>query len=514
MARMHDLINSKSKTFLAFCFSFLVGVAAASLIDKRSDFVYVYGSFFLVAALAIAVWKKKLFRFFVFLIFCFLVGFARYQMAFPFSNQDISALNGRTATIQGYVADEPDVRTDGVRYVVTLLPPSLPAFGRGPLLGQEGRVATGHVYVVSELYPRYRYGDRLELHCDLAAPKPIVDRNNPDRVFRYDMYLARYGVFSLCRNPQIKKVGDGEGNAFFSFLFQLKEIIGDRMGTLWHEPYAGFMAGLLYGYRGGLGTLNDAFARTGVTHSVAISGFNIAIILAALMTSLTRLWIPRQKAFYILTAGLVIFILFAGASGSVLRAGVMAFLVLFAKQVGRLSRMANVLVATAGLLVLFNPFILVWDIGFQLSFLSTWGIVYLAPILERYAEKIPEFFSLKSAFTTTIAAIIATLPLILFQFGRLSIVAPVVNVLILWIIPWLMLAGFVSLIASFLSLTLGYWLSSIGYIGMKYVITVVHFFATLPFAAVSFAFPWWGMAIMYAALGAMYFKLCKLDKKI
>lgn len=484
---LYKIIDSKSKTFIAFCFCFLSGIIVAGLINKKIDFVYLYFLLFVIISFVIIFRHDKKWRFIFVGILFFIFAFSRYNLALP-KNSDkyIHHYNGENIEITGFVSSEPDIRSDSVKYIVQSSEP------------------IGRVYFKSELYPRYEYGDKLKLKCDLFAPEPIED-------FRYDMYLARFGVFSICGRPQIEVLHQndaGQGNLVLKNIFKFKQSVAERVNQLWHEPYAGFVAGLLYGYRGGLGELQEDLNRTGVTHIVAISGYNISIIASILMIIFVYLWIPRKRAFWLISFGILVFVLFAGASGSVVRAGIMGFLVLLAKQLGRLNRMNNALALTAVLMTLHNPYVLLWDAGFQLSFLATMGLIYLAPILHIYFYKIPEFFGFRESFISTISAIIVTLPLILYQFGRLSIVAPIVNVLILWIIPWIMLFGFFSVILSFIFFPLGQVFSWITFVGLKYITSIVEWFSSLSFASIDLQIPLWLVLVLYIGLVFLIKKIC------
>ncbi len=492
MEGVQNIINSKSKRFLAYCFAFLLGVAAISIIDKQFDFLYLYISLFAVIFFLIIFWSNKKKRFLAFIFFACILGITRYQLAFPLASNHVSTYNGEKIELTGYISAEPDVRMDGVRYIV-----------KTQNADNITQSVSGRLYVKSGLYPRYSYGDVVSLDCNLKAPEPVED-------FQYDKFLARYGVFSICEGARIKRVGTGEGNALFRSVLSLKEVVAERINTLWHEPYASFMAGLLYGYRGGLGQLNELFSRTGVTHIVAISGYNITIIAMLLITFCLSLYIPRKRAFWFVVAGIVVFLIFAGLSASVVRAGIMGILVLIAKQIGRLSRVGNVLALTAVIMTLHNPLILMYDAGFQLSFLSTLGLVYLSPQIGKYFSRVPEAVGLRESLIATLSATIITLPLILFQFGRLSIVAVPVNMLILWIIPFIMTIGFFAVVASFVFLPLATVIAWIAWAGMFYIVSIVTWFAELKFAAVDMRVPIYVMIMMYA--GLLYY-LQKISKK-
>lgn len=374
----------------------------------------------------------------------------------------------------GFIRDEPDVRIDGVRYIVRTK-------------------EFGDVYVSYSLYPRFSYGDVVEMSCVLKKPEPIEE-------FHYEKYLARYGVYAICSRPYINALNQKEGNTAMRTILSFKEMVATRINELWHEPYASFMAGLLYGYRGGLGSLDELFKRSGVTHIVAISGYNITMISTILIKFFSYLLIPRKTAFWLIIIGIICFLIFAGLSASVVRAGIMGIIVLIAQQLGRPSRIANVLLLTALCMAIENPYVLLYDAGFQLSFISTIGLIYFSPLLEPYTKYIPDKFALRESFTSTMSAIIATLPLILFQFNRLSIVAPIVNVLILWLIPWIMGIGFFAVVFSYIFLPLGIAISWIAYMGMEYIVRIVSFFAAFPFATVDIKIPLVYMCILYVGL--------------
>lgn len=384
-------------------------------------------------------------------------------------------------TFTGVVVSEPDVRVGGVNYKICNL---------------QSEICN---LVQAGLYPRFEYGDELSITCKLKHPD--------------GMYYARQGAFLFCERPDITKIGSNKGNFLMAKILALKHIVAERVNRLWHEPQASFMAGLLYGYRGGLGDLNDLFNRTGVTHIVAISGYNISIIAMVLCTICVQLYIPRKKAFWLVSTGIVLFVIFTGAGASVVRAGIMGLIVLLAKQIGRMSQAGRVLVFTAVLMCLQNPLVLVWDAGFQLSFVATLGLVYLSPIVEKHTLWMPTKFGLRESASSTLSAICATLPLILYQFGRLSIVAPIVNILILWTIPYIMFTGFLAVIGSFIFYPLGQLIAWLALLGLNYIIGVVKFFGSLSFAAVDLTIPAWLMFVCYIGMICVVYKQIKQGKQ-
>ena len=261
------------------------------------------------------------------------------------------------------------------------------------------------------------------------------------------------------------------------------------------------MAGLLYGSRSGLPVdLMENFNRSGITHIIAISGYNITIIVLILMTVLIFFGFYRRQAFWITVGMIFIFVIFTGASPSVTRAAIMGTIVLLAQYFGRISSPLNLLTLAMALMLIFNPQVLWWDAGFQLSFLATIGLLYLSPLLLNTKEGLKTTISLKETLSATMSAIILTLPLMLYQFERLSIVAPITNILILWLIPWLMLLGFLSVIISFIFFPAGQIIAWLSGFGLDYVIMMAEWFGSKRWSAIDFSLPWWGMLGGYAFL--------------
>lgn len=483
---MEGIYTSPSKSFFAYCTAWLIGITGASLFDvSHVETLYLIAGLSVPAFFIVLFWKEKKTRCISLCMFFLILGVLRYTIAEPDIAQDISSSEPFVVTIVA----EPDIRIDSIKYIVSIK--------EGPFEGER-------VYFSSGLYPRYEYGDVLSVACDLERPEAFED-------FRYDMYLATRRVFLTCTRPSIERIQAAEDIDILRSLYVFKANVANQINELWPEPYASFMAGLLYGYRGGLGSLQEQFNITGVTHIVAISGYNITIVSTILLSLFISLRVPRQRAFWFVVVGIILFVLFVGASASVVRAGVMGIVVLVARQMGRISRIGNVLVLTAVLMTMSNPYILVWDAGFQLSFLATIGLVYIAPLFDPYVKRLTTAFGLRETVVATLAATIATLPLILYQFGRLSIVSPIVNVLVLPIIPFVMLVGFVSTVVSFVYYPIGQFIGFIAWGGMVYIVSIVRWFSKIPFAAVEVSIPFVGVVVAYGILG--YIVVRKLRNK-
>jgi len=365
-----QIFNSKSKTlaalehsasgrFLAFCFCFVLGVGIFSTLELPVYWLYrIFLSVFFIGFLLVIFWRDLFKRFVLLCVLFFILGAGRFLITIPQNPNNLFFHTGETLVITGSVDDEPLKYLDETRYVL--------------------KTTQGKLLLSLPFYSTYGYGDKLELQCRLDAPKTFPTSN-----FRYDNYLARQGIFAICSLPKIISVTPTQGFSSMKIIFKWKEFINNQVEKLWPEPNSSFMAGLLYGARTGLpDDLLNNFSLVGITHIIAISGYNISIIAVGFMSLLIACGLYRQRAFWICVVGIILFVIFTGASASVVRAGIMGMIVLIAGQIGRVTRIWNVLAITAALMLLANPYVLIWDAGFQLSFLATIGIVFLSPIYE------------------------------------------------------------------------------------------------------------------------------------
>jgi competence protein ComEC len=221
----------------------------------------------------------------------------------------------------------------------------------------------------------------------------------------------------------------------------------------------------------------EAFSRVGVTHIIALSGFNITIIIKG-FTYATKNW-SKKLSFLLGTLGIFLFVILVGNQPSIVRAAIMGWLFLLAPLLGRKGDIKNVLIFTAALMILENPFILRWDTGFQLSFLAVLGLAYLSPVFLEKFRFLPKIIA--EPLSLTLGAQIFSLPILLFTFGRFSLISPLTNALILPFIPAAMLFGFISLCLGLIYLKIGIIFGFLAWFLLFYVIKVAEIFSKLPF---------------------------------
>jgi competence protein ComEC len=332
-------------------------------------------------------------------------------------------------------------------------------------------------------------------------------KNFEDSTFNYQMYLAKDGIYRICNKAQITAVAKNKGSRAYAAILTAKNKFEEKISAVFPDPEGAYLKGLLLGGSKRMTKdLNDAFSRTGTTHTVAVSGYNVTIVAAFLMWLGIFLGLWRQQVFSFALIGIVLFVLMTGAPSSAVRAGIMGGLVIWAMKEGRLANSTNAILLAAAVMLLINPLLLRYDAGFQLSFLATLGIVWLYPLFENFFQK-GSANIFKETILMTMAAQIFVLPILLNSFEKLSIVSPLANLLILPAIPYIMLGGFTAGMAGLIFVPLGKLVGFIPYILLKLELAIIQWLANLSWSSLEIKnFGWVYISAYYMLLaGILYF---------
>ncbi len=309
-------------------------------------------------------------------------------------------------------------------------------------------------------------------------------------------------------------VRPARGAVAFQTSFASVDILSDDVGwlerlrgrffaashTALPDPMGGFGLGLLVGVRALISKdLQDDLALVGLSHLVAVSGYNLTIIVKAVQRALGMLSLFAST---MLSLWLVFgFLLVAGFSASIVRAAFVTLLGLWLSYYGLKPSAITVIALPAAVTVLIKPDYLVSDLGWQLSFLAFFGILVLAPLVgERW---FPNANTLTKLLVESSSAHVMTLPLIMWRFEVLSVVAPLSNVMVLPLVPLAMLGAFVSGLVAMVSPPIGAWaaLPTAGLLGL--MIATAQWFARWPGASVKLHVDGLEVAIMYGAILAL-----------
>lgn len=339
---------------------------------------------------------------------------------------------------------------------------------------------SGKIKIISRRYPGFTYGDLVKITGAIKKPPPEAAD-----------YFAKEGIYGISSFPEIELVKSGQGNVIKANLLDLKNNIIETFKKILPEQKAAFLSGITLGERQEFSKeFEEKMSLSGTTHLVALSGYNISVIAWA-VAGIFGAWFSRSISFYLSALIIVLFVLMTGAEASIVRAAIMGVIALLAKQTERTHSMRNAIVIAAFLMVLFNPRVLAFDLGFQLSFAALLGLVYLMPVLQKiFNVKGGDFFNWKENALTTISAQLAVVPLLLANFGIFSLTSFLANILILSAVPLTMGLGFVmaglGFISEFLAGIIGFAANAL----LSYELWIIDIFSkiTLPIATESFGF--------------------------
>ncbi len=329
----------------------------------------------------------------------------------------------------------------------------------------------------------WRYGDGVRLEGWLETPPENEE-------FSYREYLARRGIHSYMSRVEAELILRDQGNPLLGAIYALKARALDTVYRIYPDPEASLLAGILLGVETGIPeAVQEAFKDTGTSHIIAISGFNITI-LAALFAMIFGRALGRWRGALVALVAIAIYTLLVGADAAVVRAAIMGGLTLFAVQIGRRQDGLNTLAFVAALMVLFNPFIL-WDVGFQLSFAATLGLLlYAGPLSQSFVRLTSRYTSQSTAerlagpfgefFLFTLAAQVTTLAVIVYHFRRLSLTSLVANPVILPAQPAVMILGGLAVILGMIWLPLGQLAAYLAWPFVVYTIRAVELLARFP----------------------------------
>ncbi len=269
-------------------------------------------------------------------------------------------------------------------------------------------------------------------------------------------------------------------------LICLHAYIVRRVENLWPRPVRSLVLGLLLGDKGDFQQeILKQFSAAGISHIIALSGFNITVIVVSLEAAALRLSVRKRYRPYVIIGLIVLFTVFVGAAASIVRAACMGALALWGKSLGRQPSARRLLLISAAAMTLANPYTLLYDIGFQLSCGATFGLLAFSEWFEERLWFIPESAGLRGSLSTTLAASLPTLPLLAWQFGSLSIIAPVTNMLVLPLIPHIMSASALAVLISLIADQPAQLLAAMVTRACRYILDVSAWAASFPYAKIS-----------------------------
>ncbi len=512
------------RTFFLLIFGFLGGVTLSSFIVWSLPWT---GLFLLLAlAFLILFFLFKRQKFFLVLAIIF-VGVILGLIRFNFSQKSDNFLLDcklPNKPCAGMIISDPDRRDISTRLVVQFV-------SAGPVrettsacpqcFATQGRRGSPEVasltgpkiLVITDNFTDYAYGDQVELVGKIEKPQNFI--TDQGTIFDYQNYLLVRGIEKIVYQPKLKIVSRSNGSFVKAKLFALKNNFLTNLRRTLPEPAASLAGGLILGDKGGLGKkTEDEFRRAGVSHIIVLSGYNITIVVESVLYFFA--WLTPIFSWLLGLVSIFLFVLMTGGEAAAVRSAVMGAIALIARRFGRNYDAGVALIFAGFLMVLWNPRLLAFDLGFQLSFLATLGLIYLSPVVERGIDKLAELVrsriwlrekrlltspvsepvrdatsrsqvvsrtgiwgGLKELVCTTTGAQLAVYPWLLYKVGNASLVGFVSNIFVLPPIPIAMFLSFLTGVVGFVSNSLSLLFSYPTYFLLAYILKVAHLFASL-----------------------------------
>jgi competence protein ComEC len=412
---------------------------------------------------------------------------------------------GEPVRFRAVVSGEPDERGSSVRFRLSAREVLDPVDGRW----QE---TSGGVLMRTSLFPRYEYGDLLDISGKLETPFTSED-------FDYRDYLARRGVYSTIAYPKTNLLGTGQGDPPRARLYGLRADLGSALADALPQPEASLAQGILLGQRTSLPpSLSEAFNDTGTSHLLAVSGYNVTLVAGLFVATLAWL-IGRRPAAWLALGAIVGYAFLVGGQPSVLRAAVMGGLYVVAMALGRQSGGLHALALAAAGMTAFDPQ-LIEEPSFQLSFASTIGLIVFAPALRARFEALflpagADKGDARDALpgvlrgavelvAVTSAAIAFTLPIVAVHFGRISLIALPANLLTVPAFPLIMVTSALTAVGGMVNSDIGAFFGWLTWPALAYLRAVVEAAADVPSGSLSIdGFEPWQAALYYAGLAGV-----------
>ena len=294
--------------------------------------------------------------------------------------------------------------------------------------------------------PDYKNGDHVRITSRVYSEPINYDRQQYLTLQGLKIYLPKYPEISygetivvegvveekILKNPKLILISDSRFK-----IFDLREKLILFYKNSLPEPYASLIAGITIGSKNMPESFWNKLKSTGTAHVVVASGTNVTMLATFLISTLTYLF-NRKRAVFMTLTGIVGYIVLSGFDAPIIRAGIMGSIVFLAQNKGRLVNSWRLLIYCAGIMLLIKP-IWITDLGFILSFVATMSLMLFQKKIDDKLKFVPNI--LREGLSTSLAAQIGVAPIIYVTFGQFNMLSPVINALILWTIPYIMILG-------------------------------------------------------------------------
>lgn len=452
--------------------------------------------------------RSKIFAYIGMSLLACIIIFVRYQNE-DFDNAFLKELflRNEKVELEGIIISDPENKKTYWRYEVLIKNSSSKTSASNTdakLLVKEKSRAQKDIAQLAELgdstFPIY--GDHIKFIAKLSKPKLIEGKDGRD--FDYEYFLQKDDIFYLADIEQVETIATNQANPLTRFLYKVKKNFMQNIEDVLPSPYAFLATGLVISGKGSLDKeLQEQFQKVGLIHIVVLSGSNVSIIGEAISKCFS--FLPKLWGGIFGSIGIILFGMMTGGGATVYRSVIMSIIGIYTRLSGRTNSGFISLMVAGACMLIHNPKFLLHDPSFQLSFMATLGLIFLASPIENFLKRTVEFAKtvtmttsmkakktntkipsgLISLISTCIATQIFTLPFIIKFSGIISLVALPTNIAVLPLIPFTMLFVFLTGAVSFISPVIAYLPAFVSYVFLKIELIIVGYFASLSFSAIT-----------------------------
>ena len=348
-----------------------------------------------------------------------------------------------------------------------------------PLLqGGSQSFKMGKIRVKTKQYPKYEYGQKVLISGSLQ--RRMINK-------WYSRFSLMYPVVKLVEPKKAKIMGLRWKDWIYIVRRQIEGVYNRNIP----EPEASLLAGIVLGVKRGLNRqFWEALQKTSTLHIVVASGYNVTVVIGATIFMLAGILKRRTAIFWGIVA-VIGYTVMAGGEPAIVRAAIMGSLAYFGQALGRQSDGLRALLVAVMVMLAVEP-ILVFDIGFQLSVAATLGLMFIGPLVKRVTGKI---WGVGNDIAETISAQIAVWPILVIAFGQMSVFGILVNGLILWLVPIIMVLGAVMALVGLVWEGLAGVVGWLVYVPLTVMVRVIEWFGGKSWISyeVEGLSWWWGL---------------------
>ncbi len=494
----------KRRPALLALISYVAGILLGNYLDL-STFILLF-LIIVLLFLLFFLFQKKNYRIISIALLLVLTGFWRYELKsrdFPLNHiSRFTGLYGKVK-LKGAISRDPDIREDKTFLEVDT---------RELYFDRKSIKTTGKILLkIKQPTSRFNYGDLVQVYGYLYSPFPA---RNPG-AFDYKKYLSSreiFGCMSLQEDSEVQILDRGEGNFFISkIILPLRSYILSSFRVNLGGAHQAILSGFVLGERREIPQETyKLFTDTGTLHLLAISGSNVALVIVIFFGLFRILRIPYRISLILVFPLILIFSFVTGNQPSVVRASIMASFFLLSLLIERERDLLNIWALAALVILLLTP-LAIFDVGFQLSFAATLGLIVWVPRLEKlFHHRLQNrFFKYYVAlpFFVSLSAQLFTYPVIAYYFNALPLYSLLANLLIVPLTGLVVMVGVISLLAGLLSFKLSFLFTSFNWLGLELIIKILSFFSSLPSAVSKIPSPSYPyILIFYLALFGIIFQ--------